>query len=178
MKVKIGRYPKNTSRKIDIVIDRYDTWGLDSTLSFIILPCLLQLKATKQGVPAEFGNVGGGDWEYDQHSFDFYKDTYRESFEESVKKWEEILDKMIWSFSQLTIDDYDDKYHHGEPKYKWVETGTTYPNPVTGKLEKTYEMVDTNPDEHWYDSIGHRLHEEKIQEGIDLFAKYYRALWD
>jgi hypothetical protein len=39
-------------------------------------------------------------------------------------------------------------------------------------------MVDKNPDEHWYDHIGHQLHEARIQEGLELFGKYYRNLWD
>jgi hypothetical protein len=39
-------------------------------------------------------------------------------------------------------------------------------------------MVDKNPDAHWYDSEGHTLHEDRIQEGLDLFGKYFRALWD
>jgi hypothetical protein len=45
-------------------------------------------------------------------------------------------------------------------------------------VEKAYEMVDENPGEHWYDHIGHELHEERIQEGLELFGKYFRSLWD
>jgi hypothetical protein len=60
----------------------------------------------------------------------------------------------------------------------WIKSDKTYPNPVTGKIEPTWQMIDKNPDEHWYDGEGHQLHEERIQEGLDLFGKYYRALWD
>jgi hypothetical protein len=28
-----------------------------------------------------------------------------------------------------------------------------------------------------YDHIGFALHDEKIQEGLTLFGKYYRGLW-
>jgi len=89
-----------------------------------------------------------------------------------------VLDKMIWSFQQLALEDYDQLYHHGKVELDWEKTDKTFPNPVTGVDEATYRMVDKNPDEHWYDSVGHKLHEERIQEGIDLFAKYYRSLWD
>jgi hypothetical protein len=85
---------------------------------------------------------------------------------------------MIWSFQQIALEDYDDKYHHGTPKFDWIKTGQKFKNPLTGKLEETYQMVDKNPNEHWYDHIGHKLHEERIQEGLDLFGKYYRNLWD
>ena len=85
---------------------------------------------------------------------------------------------MIWSFQQLALEDYDQQYHHGKAQYDWKKTDKTFPNPVTGVDEATYQMVDKNPNEHWYDHVGHKLHEDRIQEGLDLFAKYYRSLWD
>jgi len=178
MKVKIGKYYKGaTDRKISIDIEKFDTWNLDHSLALIILPALLQLKATKQGIPNEFANVGGEDYT-EQDSFDFYKDSYNWAFDEGVKKWEEVLDKMIWSFQQLAIEDYDSKYHHGKAEYDFVKSDKQFPNPISGKLEDTFQMVDKNPNEHWYDHVGHELHEERIQEGLELFGKYYRALWD
>ena len=177
MKIKLGPYPKKGYRKVDIHIDHYDTWNMDNTLASIIYPMLIQLKATKHGVPSEFAEVGGESYE-SQDSFDFYKENTDKLFEEKNKEWDDILDKMIWSFQQLAHDNYDDKYHHGTPKYDWEETDTLYPNPVTGKPEPTYKMVDKNPDEHWYDHIGHKLHEDRMQEGFELFGKYFRSLWD
>jgi hypothetical protein len=85
---------------------------------------------------------------------------------------------MIWSFQQIAFDDYGDKYHHGEMKMDWEKSDKQYNNPLTGKMEDTFTMIDKNPDEHWYDAEGHLLHEERVQEGLDLFAKYFRALWD
>ena len=57
MKVKIGRWPKVGDRKVDIKIESFDTWNLDSTLALIILPALIQLKETKHGIPNEFGRL-------------------------------------------------------------------------------------------------------------------------
>lgn len=178
MKIHIGPFPKgfSTNRKIDIQIDKYDTWNMYHTLALIIYPMLLQLKETKHGVPGEFADIGGENYST-QESFDFYKDSYKDSFDESCKRWDEVLDKMIWSFEQLINDDYDSKYHHGEAKFEFVDT-EPMPNPVTGKMEVMHQMVDTNPDEHWYDDVGHRLHDDRIQEGLDLFGKYFRNLWD
>jgi hypothetical protein len=85
---------------------------------------------------------------------------------------------MIWAFEQLVKGDYDKQYHHGEPKYDWVKTDKQYPNPITGKMEATYKMVDKNPSEHWYDTVGHQKHDERIQEGLELFGKYFRSMWD
>jgi hypothetical protein len=60
MKINIGKYPKKgTRRKINVQVDRFDTWGLDHTLATIIYPALIQLKQTKQGIPHDFVDVGG-----------------------------------------------------------------------------------------------------------------------
>lgn len=177
MKVKLGNYSKDgTTRRIDVEIEKFDTWSLDHTLAHIILPCLLQLKATKMGVPAEFADEGG-DWAA-QDSFDFYKESHDEAFDLRCKQWEHILDKMIWSFQQIILDNYESNYHHGKPEYDWEKTDEQYTNPLNGKTEDTFRMVDKNPDDHWYDSRGHLEHEKRIQEGLELFGKYYRHLWD
>ena len=179
MKVKIGNFPKKGDRrKVDIQIDAFDTWSLDHTLAMIIYPALIQLKENKHGIPSDIVNdVGGEDWT-DQQSFDFYKESHDEAWEIACKRWDDILDKMIWSFRELIIDDINDKYFHGKAEYDWVKSDKTFPNPITGKVESTYQMVDKNPEDHWYDHVGHQLHEERIQEGLDLFGKYYRSLWD
>ena len=178
MKIDIKKFPKGSgNRKINVQIDGFDTWNLDHTLAIIILPALLQLKATKHGIPHDFAEVGGANHDM-QSSFEFYTETHNESFEEGCKRWDAVLDKMIWSFQQLALEDYDSQYHHGKSEYDWVKTEKQYPNPITGKLEETYQMVDKNPTKTWYDHVGHMMHEERIQEGLELFGKYYRSLWD
>jgi hypothetical protein len=178
MKVKIGKWTKTTNRrKVDIHIDSWDTWNADATLAMIIYPMLLQLRDTKHGVPSELVNEVGGEDYTDQSSFEFYKQTHDWAWEIASKRWDEILDKMIWSFQQLVEVDYDNKYHHGLGDYEFVESGNQFPNPVTGKMEKTFQMINKNPD-CWYDHVGHKLHEERVQEGLELFGKYFRSLWD
>jgi len=178
MKVNIGKFsPRNGNRKINVKIEKFDAWSLDNTLSLIILPALIQLKQSKMGVPGDFVNDSAEDYN-DQATFDFMKEDKDEVFEKGCDAWDDTIDKMIWSFQQIALGDYDSKYHHGEMDISWKKTDKQYPNSVTGKMESTYQMVDHNPDEHWYDSVGHQLHEERIQEGLDLFGKYFRSLWD
>ena len=156
MKVHIGNYnKKNDSRKIQVTIDPYDTWNLDSTLAYIIYPALLQMKATKHGMPSEFAEVGGEDWQQ-QSSFDFYADTCGDCWKLAEERWDEAMDKMIWAFQQMCIDGgYEDKYHTKVPV-----------------------ADDPLRCEYRFDGVGAMLHEERIQEGLDLFSKYYRHLWD
>jgi hypothetical protein len=176
MKVNIRNFNKGPGeRKIDVKVEPWDTYSMDHTAALIILPLLIQLKNTKHGVPNDFVERVGGDWD-DNYCFDFIKDDENEVFDKGCKKWEETLDKMIWSFQQLVDDNYSDKYHHGQMKIGWEPI--EIPDPVTGTVKKAYEMVDENPGEHWYDHVGHMLHEDRIQEGLELFGKYYRSLWD
>ena len=104
MKINIGKYPKgNGQRKVNIQIDKFDTWSMDHTLAMIIFPMLLQLKETKHGVPNEIVSDIGGENYSEQQSFDFYSETYQESFDKACDRWDEILDKMIWSFQHEKI---------------------------------------------------------------------------
>lgn len=177
MKINLPRYPKgNSKRKIKIQIDKWDTYGMDHTLALIILPMLVQLKDTKHGIPGNFVIVGGEDYER-QSSFDFYKETHEAAWEEGAKRWDDALDKMIWSFQQIVDDNWEELYYHGKGEYEFEETKPML-NPLNGKMEKMYEMVDKNPGEHWVDFAGLEEHRKRMQEGIDLFAKHYFNLWD
>ena len=178
MKVNLPKWNKADERKAEVRIDGWDTWSLDHTLALIILPALLQLKNTKQGVPASFANVGGEDYD-NQFSFDFYEQTHNESFEIGCRKWDEVLDKMIWSFQQLIDDTWEEKYHHGEkPEFDWEKLDEVYTDPKTGKTEPLYKMVNKNEGKHYIDMNGLEEHQKRIDEGLELFGKYYRNLWD
>lgn len=164
MKVNIGKFPKNAHRRIKVDIEKFDTYNVDHTLALIILPMLLQFRETHHGLPNEFVDTSGEDY-HRQQSFDFYRDS-QESFDKAIERWHNILDKMIWSFYQIIIDD-DRKYHHGSPSYASIK-----------QSDGMYRMIDKNPDDHWYDSVGHQMYEDRIKEGLELFGKYYKSLWD
>jgi hypothetical protein len=174
MKVNISNYTKKGSQKVDVRIDSWDTFSLDKTLARIILPMLLQLKQRKVGIPSNLVN-GVGTSISEQYYFDFMNDDLDVVHNAAEEKWEEILDKMIWSFSQLLEDDWDELYHHGDFAYKWKEV--TYINPFTNSPAKGYELSKDENCTHWYDRKGHVLHYQRVQEGLDLFGKYMLSLW-
>lgn len=178
MKVNIRNFNKGpTERKIDVQIDRWDTYSADHTLALIILPILLQFKQSKMGVPNEFTVAVGHDMD-PNYCFDFIKEDENRVFDENCQKWDDTLDRIIWSLQQIVDDNYSDKYHHGKLDLGWQKTEKLHMNPATGKMEHMFEMIDKNPGGHWYDHVGHTLHEERIQEGLDLLGKYFRNLWD
>jgi hypothetical protein len=156
MKVYIGNWPKNPAkeRKVDIRIDKWDTWSMDNTLSLIIEPMLKQLKETQNGHPCL---------------------TTHEGCEgcSCETQWAEILDKMIFAFESLN-NDYEDQYHSGEMDIVWTPIDAHGNETPDGE----YRRMDKGPnDTHKFDTDGWKNHEARIQEGLELFGKYFRSLW-
>lgn len=140
-------------RKVYVKIDKYDTWNMDSTLANIILPMLKQLKATKHGIPSHFFSDSADA----QLRFDFYEDNH---FKDGEAQWNVVLDKMIFAFDHIVDDSWEDAFS-------------------TGEFDRTKDLCS----EGWkgtyvcdYDGI--KAVTVQIQEGLELFGKYYRNLWD
>ena len=148
-----------------IKIDRYDTWDMDKTLSPIILPMLKQLKVTKQGapmvddddVPEELKSTSAPPKENDYDTDDNH-----------FKRWEYIMDEMIWAFEQLVDDNWEDQYYTGESDYIFVRS------------EENGLMVMEKGPKHTqeWDREGWTKHHKRIDNGLRLFGTYYRGLWD
>lgn len=97
MKVEIGPYTDNGVEDINIVIDDYDTWNMDHTLAYIVLPMLKQLKETKHGAP----NVDWNDVPRKLRPSAEELRNYNRNGETDVhffERWDYILDEMIYSF--------------------------------------------------------------------------------
>jgi len=164
MYVRLGRFANDDDdletfkREEDIVIHNYDTWNMDHTLALLIVPMLKQLKETKHGAPCvETSDVPL-----------FLKPTqlevvrYKEDGETDknfFKRWDYVMDEMIWAFEQI-VDDDDEKpfYDHSEidPEDSMEES--------VKKLKVDREGLDA--------------HNKRIENGLRLFGKYYRSLWD
>jgi len=107
MKVTIGKYPKKSDkeRKVSIRIDPWDTWSMDSTLALIVVPMLKQLRATKHGTPMDAFEE---EWHQITQSKEFFAEKKsgplhkkaKRLEKEGLKRWDDILGKMIWSFEQ------------------------------------------------------------------------------
>ena len=146
MKINIGPYRKN--RKVEIRIDPYDTWSMDHTLGLIIVPMLKQLKETKHGspfvadvdVPEELRSTSAPiqESEWDAGMTD----------ENHHKRWEWVMDEMIWAFEQ-TIDENSDN-----------------------------QFFDQSVEPFSFDIESYRAHAQRVDNGILLFGKYYQSLWD
>lgn len=173
MKVFIGRYPKDPTkeRKISIRIDRWDTWGMYHTLALIILPMLKQLKETKHGAPGSMPAFEQTTNQYPQMSFTFYKEDDEEAWRQGFEQWNVILDKMIWSFEQLLDENWDEQYWIVKGEIDWED------------MDRPFEKDEQSREVKWIkesvvDWDGRAKHAKLIQEGLELFGKYFQDLWD
>jgi hypothetical protein len=163
-------------RKIEVRIDKYDTWNMDGTLAYIILPMLKQLQATKHGSPY----VDDADVPENLRSTSAEpKENEWDTDSNHHLRWEWILDEMIWAFEQHHPDnDWEKQFHSGEHDWQWKESETDYANPLTGKTEKCSEMFHGPNHTHVYDHEGAKVYSDRIDNGFRLMGKYFRALWD
>lgn len=167
-------------RKIKIHIDRWDTWNMDHTLALIILPMLKQLKETKHGspiveledVPYELRAEGHNDYDA-QACFEFYhkdKPGNKVSYEMTHKRWDWVMGEMIHAFDRLLDDTWEDKYRSGEHDLEWVLEERNG--------QKMYRMEHGPNDTYKCDYDGIDKEWKRIENGLRLFGKYYRGLWD
>lgn len=146
---------KRSGQKIKVHIDYYDTWSMDHTLAYIVVPMLKQLKDTKHGspfvddedVPESLRSTSAppkeNDYDIDANHHD---------------RWEWVLNEMIWAFEQKTYD-WEEQYY-GD----WVEDDSE---------DSLFGGRFVNSDDE-----GRKAHQERMSNGFRLFGKYYEALWD
>lgn len=146
-----------------VKIDPWDTWSMDSTLNRIILPLLKQLKKDKHGAP----HVDNEDVPPELRDKRKVQPKNGETDKNYFKRWDYVMDQMIWSFTELSKDDWDSQFWTGKVDTKWVKL----PN-------GNYELKHGPKHTMKFDKKGHDKHWARIQNGLRLFGKYYTALWD
>ena len=109
-------------RTVKVHIDKWDTWNMDHTLALIILPMLEQLRETKHGSPyvddedvPEYLRKGNED----QLTFEFYNRGLTVDEDIIHKRWEWVLNEMIWAFKEHLDDNADEKFFNitADPRY-------------------------------------------------------------
>ena len=157
-------------RQIYVRIDKFDTWSMDHTLAHIIVPMLVQLQATKHGgplvddsdVPDELKSTSAppkaNEWDVDTNHF---------------KRWDWVLDEMIFAFTAKRDGTWQDKYSSGTHDLQSVPCEWD----ATGK-PTMYEMKRGPNDTYECDYEGMKVEQARISNGFRLFGKYYENLWD
>jgi len=101
----INLFLDRREQKIKIHIDRWDTWSMDHTLAYIVLPMLKQLKATTHGAPwVAVADVPKELRPTKKQLMDYQKDGTTDP--KFFERWNWVLDEMIYAFdSKATKDD-------------------------------------------------------------------------
>jgi hypothetical protein len=164
---------RKRTRKVKIRIDRYDTWNMDGTLSMIILPMLKQLQATKQGsalvddddVP-EGMNLRSTEAPSPENEWDTDENLHR--------RWDWVMSELIWTFEQIHPDcDWEQEYYSGEHDSYFEPSAHDEQGKPT-----MYEMKRGPKDTFTVDHEGLKKHQDRINNGLRLFGRYYQGLWD
>ena len=161
-------------RNIKIKIDRWDTWGMDNTLAYIILPMLKQLQATKHGapfvddedVPEELRSTNAApkenEWDTDSNHF---------------LRWDWVMNEMIFAFECELDESWQDEFRSGEHDTIWIPVDKDG-NEVPKEDAKLFQMSDGPNDTYKCDYEGMKVVQNRIDNGFRLFGRYYQGLWD
>jgi len=157
MKVFIGPYKDvGGPRQEDVFLDEWDSWNADHTIALIAAPLLQQLKLTNHGsgmvddedVPEELRSTSAppkkNEWDIDDNLH---------------KRWDWVLDEMIWALTEHASDTGTDKfYDHSECD----DVGDLMEQ--VAKIKCDYEGLEA--------------YNKRKQRGFELFGKYFQNLWD
>lgn len=144
-------------RKIVVKLDYWDTYSVDHTLAIIIAPLVKRLKEIKHG----YGYVADEDVPEELRSHNGVKDENGGWDSLAEKRFEYVLDEIIWTFTCLGSED------DGEAQY-YDHSESENPN----------DDLDTQIKKLKVDREGLKKHWDRINNGTRLFGKYYRNLWD
>lgn len=148
---------------IKVRIDPWDTWSMDHTLGYIILPMLKQLKKTKHGAPFVCMEDRPLNLQCYKEPEDYNTDKFH------FEAWDWVLDEMIFAFEckSGSFQNWENQFHTGVTDTQWIK-----------QEDGNYMMVKGENDTSVYDADGHKQFHKRITNGFRLFGKYYENLWD
>jgi hypothetical protein len=170
----INYFLDKRTQKINIKIDRWDTWSMDNTLANIILPMLKQLKENKQGAPnVDLQDVPTELWPTTTEQKKYQRNG--ETDPNFFKRWDWVMDEMIFAF-ESKFNDWEDQFYSGEHDRITIPVDEDG-NEVAREDAVYYEWRQGPNDTFKIDLEGLKAYQERISNGFQLFGKYYESLW-
>lgn len=156
----VERWFDQAPRKISVKIHNYDVWGMDHTLALIALPMLKLLKEKKQGSPF----VDDDDVPEELRSTAAPPVEEYDTDENHHKRWDWVMDEMIWAFEQILNEDADSQFHYDL-------------DPTKPRLAPGISFDEAMRRGGW-DKDGATAFYHRKRAALMLFGKYFEALWD
>lgn len=155
-----------------VTVDYRDIWNAGETIAIVIVPVLKKLKEHKHGSPFVHRE------DVPEHLRPTEEPSDLNGWTDNTvhERWEWVLDEMIWAFEQ-ELYDWESQYCHNSDQLDmgFVKKGDE-PEGFTS-ITFNYQKDPTKPPYH-RDREGIKAHQERIENGRRLFAKYYGGLWD
>jgi hypothetical protein len=177
-------------------ISDIELWNLDYTLAKIIIPKLIEFKNMKRkGFPTTFSKYSS---DYGISILE-YKNSFIGG---EMQKWNEYVDEMIFAFECLLyLDDRNEKgdvskkhiifckkYGYNSP-YRETEDNLRYMHSYANKnritiisnesdLDKKKGYILKDKIEIYCDRKLLKEMNERMQNGFELFGKYFTGFWD
>jgi len=123
--------------------DESETWSLDYTVARFIIPRLKFFRDNLHGHP----------------------DRTPSGKPLTFEGWQEIIDKMIFSFEHIADESWEDKFYMPDPDIP--EDAPMF--------DENGQYISRLKD---FDKKGYMAVQKKIDEGIKLFGLYFRHLWN
>ena len=139
-----------------------ESWDFKSALANWALPRLKHMKDNLHGYPSCL--IPEEKWEEISAGKEIVDEGRNIREEHGMKEWNKILDKIIWSFENHDNEPMPTEPENYDPRCNMIKYDD-------GSTE--YEDLDDRP----WDWTECEAHDKKVQEGLDLFAKYYKDLW-
>lgn len=142
-----------------VKIDHYDVWSMDHTLAHILVPMLKELQRVKHGAP----NVDLADVPRHLHPTAAQQkkfNTIGHTDPKFFKRWDWVLAEMIWAHEQFLLDDPDGRFYDHS------------------LAQDSKDDLNTQVSKIKVDRKGLKAYHDRWSNGLRLFGKYYRNLWD
>jgi len=147
-----------------VKIHNYDVYSADHTFAYIILPSLIKLKSKKAGAPF----VEDSDVPEELRTPEGFDRSSGDVDDNHFKRWDYVLDEMIFAFNSKLDDSWEDQFHSGVLDFSFVKC----------EDKKGYsELVHGPNNTHVFDKEGYFTYQKRITNGFRLFGVYYENLW-
>lgn len=165
---------KRRVRDISVRVDPWDSWSADATIATIAVPIIKQLQKTKHGIP---GRLSAGE-EFDAEKIRRYNDIlgnddYSEEgkeqrskdYEEAEAIWDEVVNEMIFGLEACYVEGHEPDFWIKKPQYL---TKDCPDKPGFKEFIRNGEL----------DHAAYEAYHTRVQNGLILFGRYFKTLWD